>query len=191
MRLAVLTGNPKNDGLCHSFIQAVTDGAKQAGAEIEKPDIFDFKRCKICGDGWGTCLREHYCQNGGDGFSEVHKTLALVDAFCIITPVYWGECDEALKSFLDRLRRCDSPLVINQYGCFKNKPVLIIATAGGSGNGILSCIEQLSRFCHHMGATVFDFIGVNRWNCDYKKIAAFSAANELIKGRRPGDTILS
>jgi hypothetical protein len=33
---------------------------------------------------------------------------------------------------------------------------------------MLSCLEQMDRFCRHTGAVIFDYIGINRWNSDYK-----------------------
>jgi NAD(P)H-dependent FMN reductase len=65
---------------------------------------------------------------------------------------------EALKGFFDRLRRCD----FGQQGVLAGKQILLIASAGGSGNGLLTCLEQMDRFCRHTGAVIFDYIGINR-----------------------------
>ncbi|MDP3058890.1 MAG: NAD(P)H-dependent oxidoreductase, partial [bacterium] len=101
------------------------------------------------------------------------------------SPVYWGETSEALKSFIDRLRRCE----FGPKGALSNKQVLLIAVPGGSGNGLLTCLEQMERFCRHTGAIIFDYIGVNRWNSDYKRVAVKSAAFALATGRKNGDTV--
>jgi hypothetical protein len=69
------------------------------------------------------------------------------------------------------------------------KPVLLVASPGGSGNGMLTCLEQMDRFCRHTGAAIFDYVGINRWNSDYKRAAAFAAAKALASGRAPGETI--
>jgi len=74
---------------------------------------------------------------------------------------------------------------------FSGKQVLLIASPGGSGNGMLSCLEQLDRFCRHTGAVIFDYIGINRWNNDYKKQTVFEAAKAMAKGRKNGDSILN
>ena len=86
---------------------------------------------------------------------------------------------------MDRLRRCE----FNQMDTLRNKQILIIATPGGTGNGLLSCFEQMDRFCRHTGAVIFDYIGANRWNNDYKKQAAKAAGRALASGRKNGDTI--
>jgi len=83
---------------------------------------------------------------------------------------------------------------------------ILIASPGGSGNGMLTCLEQLDRFCRHTGAVILDYIGnlhraktlsglakvplwINRWNNDYKKKAVFEAAKAMASGRNNGDTI--
>jgi hypothetical protein len=40
-----------------------------------------------------------------------------------------------------------------------------------------------------LGAQVFDYIGINRWNKDYKTVAAKAAAYALASRRKNGDDI--
>jgi hypothetical protein len=44
----------------------------------------------------------------------------------------------------------------------------------------------MDRFCRHTGAVIFDYTGVNRWNSDYKKEAAYAAAKAMAEGRKNG-----
>jgi len=187
MKISILSGNPKKDGLCQSVIDAVKAGAVEGGAEVDEIRLCDLKLncCRVCGDGWGTCRNENYCAYGSDGFDDVQKRIKTSDAIIFATPVYWGETSEALKCFMDRLRRCE----FNQTEALRNKQTLLIATPGGKGGGMLSCLEQLERFCHHTGAVIFDYIGVNRWNNDYKKQAAKAAGHALACGRKNGDNV--
>ena len=106
---------------------------------------------------------------------------------CLVTPVYWGEMAEGLKSFLDRLRRCEH--MAKEGGALAGKQALLVASPGGSGNGALTCLEQMDRFCRHTGAVIFDYIGVNRWNQDYKRESAYAAAKAMAGGRRAGETL--
>jgi multimeric flavodoxin WrbA len=187
MKICILSGNPKKEGLCQSVIDSAKLGAAEGGAEVDEIRLCDFQmvRCQVCGDGWGTCRLENYCSYGSDGFDEIKARIQSSDAIILASPVYWGETSEILKSFIDRLRRCE----FNQTGVLRNKQVLIIATPGGSGNGLLSSLEQMDRFCRHTGAIIFDYIGVNRWNSDYKRSAVKSAAHAMAAGRKNGDTV--
>ena len=185
MKYLIITGNPKKDGLCFDITEAIRKGAAEAGADVSVITVDSLKRCQVCGDGWGTCRGENKCVLAADGFDKVQTEIKEADAFCIITPVYWGEMAETLKSFIDRLRRCE----FGAEGALSGKPVLLVASPGGSGNGMLNCLEQMDRFCRHAGAVIYDYIGVNRWNSDYKKVAAYSAAKTMVEGRKPGDTV--
>jgi multimeric flavodoxin WrbA len=187
MKIAILSGNPKTDGLCQSIIDAAKSGIEKAGVQVDEIRLcdLDLECCKVCGDGWGTCRDENYCSFGADGFDDVVKHLTECDALIMATPVYWWESSEALKNFIDRLRRCH----FGQNGILSGKQVLIIASAGGTGNGLLSCLEQMDRLCRHTGAVIFDYIGINRWNSDYKAKTAKAAAYAMASGRKNGETV--
>lgn len=186
MKICIISGTPKKDGLCQSVIEVAKQGAIEANATIDEIKLceMNIERCKVCGNGWGACVKDQ-CTYGDDGFNEVKDRIKDCDAIIIATPVYWGETSEALKSFLDRLRRYDFQHKEVMY----NKQVLLIAVPGGTGNGMLSCLEQMDRFCRHTGAIIYDYIGINRWNCDYKRVAVKSAAYTMASGRKNGDTI--
>lgn len=187
MKIIILSGNPKKDGLCQSMIDAVQQGAAEAGAHVEVIRISDLPliRCQVCGNGWGTCATEHRCSFGSDGFDAIQAELRTGDAFVLATPVYWGEMAEALKCFLDRLRRCEH----GREGALAGKQVLLLATPGGSGGGQLTCLEQLDRFSHHVGLSIFDYLGANRWTHDYKQETARAAGRALASGRKNGMSI--
>jgi multimeric flavodoxin WrbA len=191
MKFLVLSGNPKRDGLCHGVTREILRGAGEGGAETELLGAEKIERCHVCGDGWGTCRAEHRCSFGEDGFDTAREALEKADAFCIITPVYWGEMAEGLKSFLDRLRRCEATKRFggNSKSILAGKQALLVASPGGSGNGALSCLEQMDRFTRHTEAVIFDYIGINRWNQDYKKKAAYAAAKAIAQGRKNGDNL--
>ena len=185
MKYLIISGNPKKDGLTHAVTEEIMRGASDGGAEVKILNANGTEACRCCGDGWGTCLKEHNCEFGGNEFNKAREAARNADMLCIITPVYWGETAEGLKSFMDKFRRCE----FGQNGALSGKQVLLAAVPGGSGGGMLPCLEQMERFCHHTGMKVFDYIGVNRWNSDYKKIAAYSAARAMAEGRKAGDTV--
>ena len=184
MKYVIVNGNPKTDGLCFSVMESVAQGAKDAGADVEiiKPE---FDRCRVCGNGWGTCQAQRRCEFEDDGFGNALDTLAGADVICLVTPVYWHEMAEGLKSFIDRVRRCER----GDGGRLAEKSILLVASAGGTGNGLVNCMHQMEQFCHHTDMNIFDFIMVNRWNADYKRIDAYNASKAMASGRKPGVTI--
>jgi multimeric flavodoxin WrbA len=184
MKFLIITGNPKSDGLCKTITEQIEKGAKKGGAEVEVATTGTIKRCHVCGDGWGTCRNGNICEFGDDGFNHLQKKVKEAELICFITPVYWAETTEGLKSFMDRIRRCEFGT-----GIFKDKQTLLVAVPGGSGNGLLACLQQMERFCQHTGAVIFDYIGVNRWNQIYKGNAAYEAAMAMAKGVKNGETV--
>jgi len=187
MKYLIVSGNPKKDGLTHAVTEEIMRGASDGGAEAEILNANGMETCRCCGDGWGNCIDQNECAFGEGNFNKAQEAIRNADVLCIITPVYWWEVAEGLKSLMDRLRRCNRG--IDRAGPLFGKQVLLVAVPGGSGNGMLPCLEQMSRFCSHTGMKVFDCIGVNRWNSDYKKIAAYSAARAMAEGRKSGETV--
>jgi multimeric flavodoxin WrbA len=192
MKFLVITGNPKQTGLCHAVTQEILRGGREGGADMEILAVDKLERCHVCGDGWGSCRERHRCAFGNDGFDKAQETVQGAELLCFITPVYWGEMAEGLKCFFDRLRRCEATRRFGgreEDSIFAGKQVLLAASPGGTGNGALSCLEQMDRFCRHTGAVIFDYIGINRWNNDYKKQAAYAAARAMAEGRKNGITL--
>lgn len=181
MNTLILSGTPKSEGLCVSLVEAAASAAREASAHCDVEALSSYKLgvCAMCNDGWGTCNKEHACAYGDDGFSALQKKMAGADCVIFITPVYWGEVSEAMKGFIDRLRRCEATKRFQGHTpSLDGKRCLLVASAGGSGNGILTALEQMERAVRHMNGTVHDYIGVNRWNQEYKR----EALREAVKG---------
>ena len=197
MKLIIISGTPKNDGLCHSLVTAAAEAAQSKGAETEIIKLSDhnLQSCKMCGDGWGVCRTQHRCAFGNeDGFNNIQEKYEEANAFVYITPVYWGDASEAMKIFLDKLRRCQATRRRNSETPTKSfhmeKPSILVASAGGGGGGITTTFVQMERAINHMdglnwvwGGT-YDYIAVNRWNKDYKRETLKQAVKALVaKGK--------
>jgi multimeric flavodoxin WrbA len=179
MNIFVIAASPNKAGLTAACAAAAVKGIRAAGGEAEEIRLNDLKidKCHACGDGWGTCLREHRCQEEDD-FQDLHARLAQAHGYVLVTPVYWGEMSESAKAFTDRLRRCEATRERGSSLLF-DKPVIAVAAAGGSGNGMITCLLNAERWIQHVQARVFDLIPVNRWSRDYK-LAAIQAAGEAL-----------
>ncbi|HEX3025665.1 MAG TPA: flavodoxin family protein [Clostridia bacterium] len=179
MKVLIISGTPKKEGLAFSCAEAAKKGVESAGGVCEIIRLCDQKliRCAMCGDGWGECLEHYTCKYGDDGFSGIQQKIADSDAVVLTSPVYWGDMSEVTKAFFDRFRRCEARK--GDDGAMAGKPVLLIASPGGSGAGAISCLEQMERLCHHLRAKVFDYVSVNRWNKDYKLETITRAAEAM------------
>jgi multimeric flavodoxin WrbA len=194
-KLLIVNATPKTDGLTYSYVKAAEETASKLGLDCKtlRLSSYNLMKCQMCYDGWGICFKEHYCVNGdGDGFSDLQEMVKDADAFVYVTPVYWGEMSEELKLFWDKLRRCETTKQWDEreemVSYHKGKPSIIVAVAGGGGGGIASAlmymehvIDQLGEHFGHQNGTagIFDYIGVNRWNADYKLEALKSAIEAM------------
>jgi multimeric flavodoxin WrbA len=184
MDVIVVASSPNEDGLTAACAAAAVEGVRAAGGRAEAVRLNDLEvgLCHACDNGWGTCLEEHECQIA-DGFQELHARLRQADAYVLVTPVYWGEMSESAKALTDRLRRCEATR--GDESAFSAKPVIAVAAAGGSGNGMLTCLASVERWIEHVHASKFDFIPVNRWNREYKLEAIRVASQEMARGTTP------
>ena len=191
MKFVVVSGNPKKDGLTRRMTDEIIRGAKDGGADTCEVSAYDMSYCRSCNGGAGQCLEDnHKCVFGKDGFDYAQETIRNADAVAFISPVYWEEVSEGLKSFMDRFRRCEASGIFNhRKAALTGKPVLLIASAGGSGLDMIEPLKEMERFVHHTGGMVFDAIGINRWNQAYKGRTIYEAARAIAEGVKVGETI--
>jgi len=195
MKLIIINGTPKMDGVCYSFVTAAEEIAIDLDIDFDTICLSNenLMKCKMCTDGWGICFKEHYCVlSAKDGFDALHKKVKDADLYVYITPVYWGEISEEMKIYLDRLRRCEATKQWdsreNQVSFHKGKGSILVATAGGGGAGTLSALAQLERAVVNMGGDewpreqegIFDCISVNRWNQEYKRETLKAAIRDWV-----------
>ena len=95
----------------------------------------------------------------------------------LVTPVYWGEMSESAKAFTDRLRRCEGNR--GEESRLAGHPMVMVAAAGGTGNGMITCLASMERWMDHVKARKFDLIPVNRWTRGYK-LETIRAAGEAL-----------
>lgn len=183
MNVMVITASPNIDGLTAGCGREAKTGAEEAGANVVMVNLNQHQigNCHACGNGWGPCRNEHHCQVNDD-FQSLHQSMDSIDAFVLITPVYWGEMSESAKAFTDRLRRCEA--LKKDKNVLEDKPVISVAAAGGSGNGLTSCLTSMERLFTHVKAEKFDFIGVTQKNKRYKLITIHEAVKEMVLKRK-------
>jgi multimeric flavodoxin WrbA len=184
MKVIVISASPNEDGLTAACAAAAVEGVRQAGGSAEEIRLNDLQvgMCEACDKGWGTCLLDHECQVEDD-FQALHSRVLQAGACILVTPVYWGEMSESSKAFADRLRRCEATR--DEGSGLSGKPVIAVAAAGGSGNGMITCLLSMERWIEHVRARKFDLIPVNRWSREYKLMAIREAARAMVQGSIP------
>ena len=164
MAILVVWSSPNKDGLTAASAEQVVKGIQAAGKEAKVIHLNQKKVavCNICGDGWGSCRTKGVCAVKDD-FQEIYEQFQQAEGIVLVTPVYWSDLSENLKALLDRMRRCE-PL----HNRFLNgKRCLLVACAGGTGNGTIQCLEHMEVTLGHMGMKALDRIPVTRFSREY------------------------
>ena len=163
-KVAVIWSSPNTDGLTASAKDRFVKGCSDAGAEVREIHLNSrrIEHCRACSGGWGICRDTGTCVIKDD-FAGVYEELKEADGIVWITAVYWSDMTECFKAFFDRLRRCDAM----HNRSLAEKRCVLIACAGGTGNGTLECLTQLERGIRHMGMRAYDRIPVVRYNREY------------------------
>jgi len=185
-----MTSSPNKEGLTEMCSDAAKIGVENGDGQVLKVRLNDLNifNCQTCDHGWGICLQEDKCKIEDD-FEIIHKSMAEVDGYIIITPVYWGDMSESAKAFFDRLRRCEANFDPNKTNKIQNKPFICVAAAGGSGNGTLSCLTNMERLFFHLNklnirnVTKFDYIGITQRNKGYMLNAIQAAAQNMVEDK--------
>ena len=181
MTVTIVSASPNKDGMSAACAAAAAEGVSLAEGDAETVFLNDLHigACKACDNGWGTCRTLHYCQVTDD-FQGLHERVIKSDALVLVSPVYWGEMSESAKAFTDRLRRCEASR--REGSLLAGKPVLAVASAGGTGGGMITCLQSIERWIQHVRARQWDLIPVNRWSKPYKLATIRDAAQAMTRG---------
>lgn len=180
MKVLVISSSPNEIGLTNSCVDICLETIKENNIQADWICLnkYNIKKCEACGNrGWGICLNEHKCRIDDD-FNVLQEKVQQYDALIVISPVYFYEMSESAKTFFDRLKRCQS---FNENSKLKDKNMLCIACAGGSGDGTeqtLNSMKILVKFLH-MNPT--DYIGITRNNFEDNKENIRQSVLKLIK----------
>ena len=169
MKVLVVTSTPNADGLTAACGEAARQGTVDGRSPARVVNLNDFRmeRCRVCGNGWGTCKSSHTCCIEDD-LPKLREMFEQAEGFVWVTPVYFGQPSEPMAAFFDRLRRCEATRPGGEKTILENKPVVCIAAAGGSGNGATHCLAEMERLVQHLRATPFDYIPVTRRTREYQ-----------------------
>jgi multimeric flavodoxin WrbA len=177
MKCLAIQSSPNLDGLTASLARAVLRGFEAKGGETELIHLneMNVKRCIACDGGWGQC-RQGDCILEDD-FEAIRRKIGEADAFVFATPVYWHDLSESAKTFLDRLRRCET--FSGRNTCARRKAIGI-ASAGGSGNGAARALYNLEDYLKRVGFQVFDLVPVTKFSKDHKLPMLEAAGGRMI-----------
>ncbi len=170
MKILIIKSTPNSNGLTSACAEAARQGVidSRSRARVVNLNDLSIARCAVHNEGWGTCRTKHHCQLQDD-FQNLQATIEQAEGYVFLSPVYFGEPSEPMKAMIDRLRRCEATK--NEEGeksILADKLAVLVAAAGDSGHGAISCLAAMERFALRVGAKVFDTIAVTQATRDYQ-----------------------
>lgn len=135
-KVLILSSSPRKGGnsdvLCDRFAQ----GAKEAGNEVEKVFLKDYK-VNYC-TGCGVCIKGKPCPQKDDAAEIVQKMIDS-DVIVMATPVYFYTMSAQMKTLIDR--------ACARYMEIENKEFYFIMTAADPNKSALKrTLESLRGF---------------------------------------------
>ena len=146
LRILAITSSPRRGGNSETMLDAVVEGARAAGAEVEKVALRDVavQSCMNCGgcDRTGRCVLR-------DGGTELNERIRAADRLIPATPIFFGSMCAQLKTLIDR----GQPFWVEKY-VLKSQPEprpverrgLLVACGGfARGEKFLASAEAIAR----------------------------------------------
>lgn len=179
MKVLAIQSSPNRGGLTATTAKKFLEGAASVGHDTELIHLNDhvIKKCKACDGGWGQCRREGTCVLE-DEFQAIREKIDGTDALVFATPVYWWDISESAKTFLDRLRRCETYHGFTRY---TDKVSVGIAAAGGSGNGAARALLLLEEYLKRLGFSAYDLVTMTQ-RCKGHKLPMLVEAGKRVFG---------
>lgn len=172
--ISILWSSANEDGLTKEVVDRLSAGMEAAGQEVQVYYLneYDLAHCMACDNGWGLCKSEGRCAIYDD-FQKIYDAILASDGVVFTTAVYWHDTTECFKAFFDRFRRCETAHNHRVAG----KECLLIACAGGTGNGAVRCLEAMEHAVGHMEMVPLDRLPVIQFNKAYMLPALEEAAS--------------
>lgn len=150
MKILAINGSPRGSrSQTLRLVQAVLDGARSAGADVEVVDVCKLQieycnGCTVCYER-GECVKE-------DDFAALYEKMLESDGIVFGSPNYINSVTAQIKTLLDRMADAiHCQMFIGKYGC-------AVATAGGSGAD--EVVAYLNGVLQTLGANTVGGVGV-------------------------------
>lgn len=150
MKIIGINGSPRGpESRTRKLVQAVLDGAKSAGADVELVDVsrLQIEYCNGC----HICYEQGKCINDDD-FTELYESMLDSDGIVLGSPNYVNSVTAQMKTMLDRITDAiHCQMFLGKYGC-------AVSTAGGSGANEVAA--YLNRVLLSLGANTVGGVDV-------------------------------
>jgi len=97
VNVLVIIGHPRAGSLCHALADAYIEGAREAGARLERLDLRELAFCRDVEQ------RAMHLQATEPDIDRARRLLRWAEHIVFVYPTWWGTMPSLLKGFLDRV----------------------------------------------------------------------------------------
>lgn len=159
-----ISGSPRRHGNTETLLDALLDGAREAGAEVEKIVLrqLDYGSCRGC----NACHRTGVCVIKDD-LTVVFERITAADILAVASPIYSMGITAELKGLIDRAQYFWARKFILKNLYFTDEHIrrhkgIFISTAGlGWDNVFDAAFPALTAFFNTTGFEYWDNIIAN------------------------------
>ncbi|MFA6673144.1 MAG: flavodoxin family protein [Methanoculleus sp.] len=185
-----ISGSPRRHGNTETLLDALLDGAREAGADVEKIVLrqLDYGSCRGC----NACHRTGVCVIKDD-LTVVFEKITAADVLAVASPIYSMGITAELKGLIDRAQYFWARKFILKNLYFTDEHIrrhkgIFISTAGlGWDNVFDSAFPALTAFFNTTGFEYWDNIIANDMD-RYGGIAGHPTA--LAEAREKGRNVV-
>lgn len=102
MKIFAINGSPNRDGSSDSLAVILLDKAKEAGAQVDYVNVYDYQITDVWENYFGDALGNQFDKANGDDMPLLKDKMAAADVILLISPIYWYQLSGKLKTFVDR-----------------------------------------------------------------------------------------
>ncbi len=150
MKILAINGSPRGSkSQTLRLVQAVLDGARSAGADVEVVDVCKLhieycNGCTVCYER-GECVKD-------DDFAALYEKMCESDGIVLGSPNYIDSVTAQIKTMLDRMADAiHCQMFTGKYGC-------AVCTSGGPNHGPI--VEYMNHALSSLGAITVGGVGV-------------------------------
>ncbi|MDK2990027.1 MAG: hypothetical protein PWR16_1556 [Methanoculleus sp.] len=190
IRVLGISGSPRRHGNTETLLDAVLEGAREAGADVEKVVLrpLDYAPCRGC----NACHKTGVCVINDD-LTEVFEKIASADVLVVASPIYSMGITAEAKGLIDRAQYLWARKFIKKNLYYTAEHIrrhkgIFVSTAGlGWENVFDAAFPAITAFFNTTGFEYWDNVIANDMD-RYGGIAGHPTA--LAEGREKGRNVV-
>lgn len=146
MKIVIINGSPRENGLTADILHAIEKRLLQKGAEVQFCDLIkcNIKQCKGC----CACYKTGHCIYNDDA-EKLSLEIANADGLVIGSPTYASNISGILKQFIDRGHFVVEQLLYGKYA---------VSVATGENYGSRDTSKIINKLLSYSGAKISGII---------------------------------